>query len=109
MADVALDPQFRMLSGIPGKPAKSRELSALLYLRGSPLIPMPAWQTAGLNPSGRRFPGSVTVYLAQKTTVYRQVYRHNAVYLAAFGETTVDGRLAKSRITSMAYGRPETY
>ena len=96
MADVALDPQFRMLSGIPGKPAKSRELSALLYLRGSPLIPMPAWQTAGSAAVGRHFSRGVTVYLVQKTTVYRQVYRHNAVALGGFGETTVDSRLAKS-------------
>jgi hypothetical protein len=57
---------------------------------------------------GEAFSRGVTVYLAQKTTVYRQVYRRNAVTLTGFGETTVDGRLAKSRIISTAYSRPET-
>jgi hypothetical protein len=59
---------------------------------------------ADLGASGRRFSGDVTAYFVQKTIVYR----HNAVVLAGFGETTVDSRLAKNRFISMAYSRPET-
>lgn len=44
----------------------------------------------------------VTVYLSWKSTVYRQVYRHQTVDLAGFDETTVDYRFAKKRITSTA-------
>ncbi len=78
---------FRRRSGLRRKPAKCRELYALLYLQGVPPILMPARQTTGLGPSGRRFSGGVTVYLAQKTTVYRQVYRHETVDLAGRSET----------------------
>jgi hypothetical protein len=109
VVDVAFDMRFSMFSGARGKPAKNREFSAVWHLRGSPPIPMPARQIAALGASGRRFSGGVMVYLAQKTTVYRQVYRHTTVVLVGFGETAVDSHLAKNRVISTAYSHPETH
>ena len=40
----------------------------------------------------------MTVYLVQKSTVYRQVYRHNAVDLAGFDETIIDSRFSKTEL-----------
>jgi hypothetical protein len=48
-------------------------------------------QTVGLGALGTRFFGGVTVYLAQKTTVYR----HQTVNLAGRSETTVDAIFEK--------------
>jgi hypothetical protein len=70
---------------------------------------MPARQAAGLGASGRRFSGGVTVYLVQKTTVYRQVYRHDAVDLAGRSESTLYTDFLKTPVISMGYGRPKTH
>ena len=69
---------------------------------------MLARQAADLGMLKRPISGGVTVYLSRKSTVYRKVYRHQTVDLAGLGETMVDSRLAKNRIISMIYSRPET-
>jgi hypothetical protein len=70
--------------------------------------PMLARQTVDLGALKSAISGWVTVYLPWKSTVYRQVYRHPTVAIASFSETMVDSRLAKNRIISMIYSRPET-
>jgi hypothetical protein len=95
---------FNVKAAYVEKPAKRREFYALPYLRGLPPIPIPAWQTAGSGASGRRFSGGVTVYLAQKTTVYR----HETVDLAGRSETAVHADFLEMSVISTDFGRPET-
>lgn len=59
-------------------------------LERSPPISMLAWQAADLGSLKGLILGSVTVYLSQKTAVYRQKYRHQIVDLARFADTPVD-------------------
>lgn len=87
--------------GIRGKSKRYRKAEGAV-------IPMRALQGAAFRLSKRLISGDVTVYLPQKSTVYRQVYRHVVADFGDSDETIVDGRSAKNRITSMPYSHPET-
>jgi hypothetical protein len=98
--------QWRMsFQGRPQADVLFTDLSSMrrvaAEISGSASIPISARQAADLTASKTPISGGVTVYESLKSTVYRQVYRHQTVDLAGFDETTVDSRFAKRRIISM--------